>query len=238
MSMTKQTLSRALGMALCLLLPGNLAAQTVTIPGPEGPLQAERLSPAQAAQGARCVWLAGHSEGGLVALLAAPDAPTQLCGVILLTTPGRPAAQLLIEQLAANPANARLLPELRAILSDLEAGRTRDVQSIAAPLRPLFSAALQPYLIDLLGHDPAQLAARYSGPVLIVNATADIQLRAADADALAQAMPQAQTLTLEGGTHMLKADVPGQPMASYLDPTLPLHPDLVPGLLAFLAAQD
>ena len=38
--------------------------------------------------GAPCVWALGHSEGGLVALAAAQN-PDGLCGLILVSTPGR-----------------------------------------------------------------------------------------------------------------------------------------------------
>lgn len=64
---------------------------------------------------------------------------------------------------------------------------------------------------------------------------ADIQLRPLDADLLHTAMPQAERLDLSGGTHMLKADVAGQPLATYTDPGLPLHPDLLPAIAGFLA---
>ena len=57
------------------------------------------------------VWIAGHSEGGLVAMVAAQDAPDSLCGLILLATAGRPIGELMIEQFEANPANAPLMPE-------------------------------------------------------------------------------------------------------------------------------
>lgn len=39
---------------------------------------ASRLAP--------CIWIAGHSEGGLVALAAAQNAPKGLCGLILMAT--------------------------------------------------------------------------------------------------------------------------------------------------------
>ena len=39
--------------------------------------------------GATCVWLLGHSEGGLVALAAAQKA-TDICGLVLVATAGRP----------------------------------------------------------------------------------------------------------------------------------------------------
>jgi uncharacterized protein len=41
---------------------------------------------------ASCVWVLGHSEGGLVALKAAQDT-TDICGLILVSTAGRPVAK-------------------------------------------------------------------------------------------------------------------------------------------------
>jgi DNA-binding transcriptional LysR family regulator len=55
------------------------------------------------------------------------------------------AANAQIEQLQANPANAPLMPEIKRIAADLEAGRRRNPASIPPVMRPLFSARLQPY---------------------------------------------------------------------------------------------
>lgn len=183
---------------------------------------------------APCVWIAGHSEGGLVALVAAENAPQALCGLILMATSGRPTGQLLIEQLQANPANAPLMPEIKAIVADLEAGKTRDPETITQILRPLFSGGLQRYMIDLFSYDPAEVARRWQGRALIIQGSADVQVRPHDADILEGALPRAGRADLPGGTHMLKADKEGQPFATYADPTLPLHPDLVPAVTGFL----
>ena len=45
--------------------------------------------------GARCVWLLGHSEGGVVALAAAARSTTDICGLVLVATPGRPLGDVL-----------------------------------------------------------------------------------------------------------------------------------------------
>jgi hypothetical protein len=185
---------------------------------------------------APCVWLMGHSEGGLVALLAAADPPPGLCGLILLATPGRPVGQLMIEQMQANPAAFLLMDDLRRIVADLEQGRSRDPASLPALLRPLFPAAVQPYLIDVFSYDPATLAAGWTGPALIVQGGADVQVTPADAAILAAAMPQATRIDLPEATHMLKPDIPGHPMATYGNPSLPLDPGLIPAITAFLAA--
>ena len=48
--------------------------------------------------GAPCVWLIGHSEGGLVALVAAQK-PANICGLVLIAAPGRPMGEILRTQL-------------------------------------------------------------------------------------------------------------------------------------------
>jgi pimeloyl-ACP methyl ester carboxylesterase len=183
---------------------------------------------------APCVWIVGHSEGGLVALVAAEDAPESLCGLILLATPGRPVGQLLIEQLEGNPQNARIMAETRAIVADLTSGQRRDPASVSAILRPLFPVGLQGFLIDLFSHDPVVLASAWHGHALIVQGDADLQVRPLDADLLEGAMPQARRIDLSQGTHMMKAVVEGQPLATYQDPTLPLHHELISSIVRFL----
>jgi hypothetical protein len=183
---------------------------------------------------APCVWIAGHSEGGLVALVAAQDAPDCLCGVILLAVPGRPLGQVLIAQVGADPQNAPIMAELRGIVRDLGAGLRRESGSMSPPLRPLFPPVVQGFLVDLMSRDPAVLAAGWRGHALIVQGDADIQVGPQDADLLARAMPQARRIDLAQGTHMLKHAVEGQPLATYQDPGLPLHEDLLRGILLFL----
>ena len=187
---------------------------------------------------APCVWIAGHSEGGLVAMVAATEAPEPLCGLILLATGGRPIGQIMIEQLGKNPANAPLMPEIKAVVADLEAGRSRDPDTLTPVLRPLFSAGLQRYMIDLFSYNPVEVAGQWSGPTLILQGTADIQIQTLDADLLEAAMPQAVRMDLPGATHMLKPDVPDQPLATYTDPTLPLHAEVVPAIVDFLSYRQ
>lgn len=192
----------------------------------------------EAADLAPCVWLAGHSEGGLVALAAAQDPPEALCGLILMAAPGRPLGRIMLEQVEANPANAPILEEMRGLIEGLEAGQTRDPATVSAPLQALFTEGQQRYMIDLFAQDPAALARGWDGPVLIVQGDADLQITPRDAEVLAEAMPQARRLPLPGGTHLLKEDVAGQPFATYTDPSLPLHPALVPGIADFLAEVE
>src|SRR6202161_2500240 len=51
---------------------------------------------------ASCVWLLGHSEGGLVALAAAQKVP-DICGLVLISAAGRPLGLGLRMQIRAKP---------------------------------------------------------------------------------------------------------------------------------------
>jgi pimeloyl-ACP methyl ester carboxylesterase len=186
--------------------------------------------------GAKCVWLLGHSEGGLVAL-AASQQSQGICGLILVASPGRKLGAVIREQLEANPANAPLLPPAMSALQSLEAAKTVDTTGMPAPLLALFSPQVQPFLIDLLSQDPAAMAARTKLPIMIIRGRKDIQVSAADADALHSARPDARMLTPATMNHVLK-DVAGEDRASnlatYSDPSLPIDASLVDGIADFV----
>ncbi|WP_190238128.1 hypothetical protein [Cereibacter johrii] len=70
--------------------------------------------------------------------------------------------------------------------------------------------------------------------MLIVQGDKDMQVRLLDADLLGDAMQQSERMNLAQRTHMLKADVAGNPFATYANPALPVHEDLVPGIAGFI----
>ena len=191
---------------------------------------------ARTATGAECVWLLGHSEGGIVALAAAQEI-SHLCGIILVAVPGRPLATVLREQLRANPANAPLLDKAEAAIATLETGERVDVTPLHPALQSLFAPAVQGFLIDLMAQDPAALAKQTDLPMLIVHGGTDLQVTATDAQMLRVAAPQAKYLQIPAMNHVLK-DIPdGAPAAnraSYGDPSLPVSRALVAGVADFV----
>ncbi|MFA6607020.1 MAG: alpha/beta hydrolase, partial [Sphingomonas sp.] len=183
-----------------------------------------------------CVWLLGHSEGGLVALQAA-QTPVGICGLILVSSVGRPMGAVLREQLRANPANAALLPAADAVIASLEAGKRIDATQLPAPLQSLFPDRLQGYWIDLLSHDPARLAAAVQLPMLILQGTRDIQVSVGDAEALHRAQPKAMLTLLPGVNHVLRpvaSEDRAANLATYRDATLPISPGVAEAVAAFV----
>jgi uncharacterized protein len=179
------------------------------------------------------LWLIGHSEGGLVALRAA--GLSGVAGVVLLACPGRRVDDVLTAQLAAGPHNADLIPLARDSLDRLAQGRPVDTSPLPSLLRGLFAPAVQGFWTSLLAHDPAELVAAVTCPLLIIGGGQDLQVPADDAVRLASRAGQADLHILPLMNHVL-ADVPHDDiaanLAAYADPALPLSPTLAPLIAA------
>jgi hypothetical protein len=186
--------------------------------------------------GSKCAWLLGHSEGALVALAAAQD-PQGLCGVILVSGAGRKLSDVIREQLRANPANAPVLDSAMGALDALDRGQHVDVTNMNPALLPLFRPQVQDYLIDMFRRDPAKLAASAKVPLLIIQGERDLQISPTDAQALANAQPNAKLVLIAQMNHVLK-DVPSDDraanLATYADSSLPVDTKLVDAVGSFV----
>jgi uncharacterized protein len=183
-----------------------------------------------------CVWLLGHSEGGLVAL-AAGQQNKSVCGVILAAAPGRKLSDSLRAQINGNPANAPIKEDAMKVIATLETGKTVDVSTLHPALQGLFNPDVQPFLIDLFSKDPAILANSLSQPLLIVQGARDIQVTLEDANLLLRAQPKAKLITFPTMTHVLKDadnESPQANMATYTNASRPLNSDMVNAVSAFV----
>jgi pimeloyl-ACP methyl ester carboxylesterase len=189
----------------------------------------------RARTGAPCIWVLGHSEGALVAEAAA-QRPEGICGIVLVAGMGRRFADVLRDQLKANPANAPLLGEALPAIDKLEAGRHVDVTHMNPVLLALFRASVQDYVIDMMAQDPVKLLAAYKGPALVLQGATDLQVSVADAEMLAKARPGVTLVLLDGVNHVLKAAPLDRAanMAAYTDPSLPLAPGVAAAIVAFV----
>ncbi|MBA6065620.1 alpha/beta hydrolase [Pseudomonas mosselii] len=175
--------------------------------------------------------LVGHSEGALIASLAAEQAGAS--AVITLAGSGRPVADVLREQLALRLPPAQLAGGV-ALIDRLQAGQTS--LDVPAPLRQVFRPSVQPYLITLLHQDPAAAFARLKVPALIVQGRNDIQVEVADAERLKAAKPDAQLALIDGMNHMLRISPRemDQQRDSYRNPELPLARELGERIVLFI----
>ena len=171
------------------------------------------------------VALCGHSEGSLLASIAAKQ--TKAVGVVSLAGAGRRLDTVLLEQLSRAKLPPELAEKAKLYIAELMAGR-----HIAQPdpaLGALFRPSVQPFLISTFAHDPAVEMASCKCPVFIAGGGSDAQILRADFDALMKARPDATSLWLPAMTHaLLDTDPAATPLAQ------PLAAGLVEAVTGFL----
>lgn len=175
----------------------------------------------------------GHSEGALVASLAAERAGAT--ALISLAGTGRPVDQVIREQL-----QDRLPPPLLArseeLIEEMKAGKTDP--NVPDPLQVVFRPSVQPYLISLFRQNPAEAFGKLKMPTLILQGRNDMQVGVGDAELLHKAKPDSQLAIIDGMNHVLRIvpmDMKRQ-LASYKDPQLPLASELSDRILTFIGS--
>jgi pimeloyl-ACP methyl ester carboxylesterase len=176
--------------------------------------------------GVTCVVLAGHSEGALIAILAAQKTP--VCGLVSLEGPGRTFADVLRAQLRPRLAEP-LRSQALAAIDSLAAGKP--VADPPPQLAALFRPSVQPYLISELSLDPTVEIKAVRAPVLLVQGEKDQQVGLEDFLSLKTARPDATAVLIPGMIHVLKLDPPaGQTGLT----NLPLAPGLPEAVIRFV----
>ena len=182
------------------------------------------------------VVLAGHSEGGLIALVAAKRTD-KVVAVVTLAGVGESIDATLRRQLGTQPEPYR--SECMRIIDELKAGRT--VSDPMPELAALFRPSVQPFLISQMRYEPSTEARTLTQPLLVVQGTTDIQINLNDAIKLSTVNPRTRLAIVSEMNHVLKPcaslDQQAQ-MMTYINDTLPLAPTLVATIADFLSKLD
>jgi alpha-beta hydrolase superfamily lysophospholipase len=132
------------------------------------------------------VYVAGHSEGALIALILGSEDPT-LGGVISLAGPSRSLDKVIVEQLNAMAADesipaserekaARMIPKMSEIIAKARAGERGVIDGISLP-----------WLREHMSVNPLDYAARQRSPLLIVQGLDDLMVLSKNANDLKEA---------------------------------------------------
>ena len=180
------------------------------------------------------VILIGHSEGALIASLAAGASPVD--ALVSIAGPAYPIGQVLDMQLAMRLPPA-LLAESRHILAKLIRGTLQP--EVPEALQVVYRPSVQPYLISLLRQDPAENFAALRIPALIVQGSHDAQVSPDNAELLKQAKPDAELAMIAGMNHVMRITPAAwqEQLASYDDPQLPLARALGERIVAFIRSS-
>ena len=177
------------------------------------------------------VVLVGHSEGGLVAILAAQR--VQIDRLVLLATAARRQGDLVKAQIEVKVPPDMFAPIAKAI-DAIMAGQIVDPPPKGLAIPP----ALQPSVASAFTEDPIDPLKKLVMPMLIVAGGRDSQLARLDFLALTTAAPAAKSLWLPEMNHVLvdvTDDADGR--AAYNQPERPLDAELIEALAAFILAS-
>ena len=152
------------------------------------------------------VSLVGHSEGALIAALAAEDAHAH--AVVSIAGAGSRASALMRKHIEGQLPEDIAQPAL-ATLASLESQQA--VQDVPDALVLLFRPTVQPYLMSWFRYDPSAVLAELTLPVLLVHGAADSQVGVEQARLLQAARPDARLKVVEGMDHLMSlqgSDIP------------------------------
>jgi pimeloyl-ACP methyl ester carboxylesterase len=178
------------------------------------------------------VILAGHSEGGLVAILTARRVPVDR--LVLLVTAARRQGDLVKAQLEKKLSPDRLQPIVKAI-DAMMAGQIVDPPPQGLAIAP----SMQPGIASAFVEDPIDPLKLIDRPTLIIGGGRDLQVARLDFIALSAASPLAKTAWLPDMNHVL-VDVTDEDdnMAAYNQPERPLDTALVDSVANFILTND
>jgi len=175
------------------------------------------------------VILIGHSEGAELVLQAANrGAPAS--GVVMLSGTGRPIMTVIREQLSKQVPPEELVKWDSASARYL---RGEEPGEVLPGLRSLLLPVNRRFMQTWVKYDPAAEIARAKVPVLIVQGARDIQVSEADASALKAAQPAAKLVVIPAANHVFRGAASDDRLAQmrlYIDPTIPIVPELTPAI--------
>jgi alpha-beta hydrolase superfamily lysophospholipase len=162
--------------------------------------------------------IAGHSEGGAIAMLAAAR-EKKIKSVILIAAPGATGAELILEQQRHQLDLMKVSDAERAEKIALQKKIQEAVLSgkgMEGLPEQIQKQADTPWFRSLLAFDPAQAMPRVSQPVLIIQGDLDVQVPPHHADRLGELArsrkknPGAEVLHIPGINHLLVPATTGE----------------------------
>jgi len=185
-------------------------------------------------------YVAGHSEGSLLGILAAENVANRAShvdGFISLCGLGRPAYAVIHDQLRPQ-FSATELAKADEIMARLTKGETVAEIPASAAFAALFHSSIQPYLASWFKYDPALEIAKLTCPTAIVGGTQDVQVPVSEARLLFAGAATPKLTLVEGMSHTLKhvdAATGITQKRAYTDPSLPIEPAVVEAVTALIA---
>ena len=176
------------------------------------------------------IFIAGHSEGSLVGMIAAQK--EKVNGYISIAGAGERIDNIITWQYAQQ------LPKAAAVVDSLftRMKNKQKIDTVPPYLLSIFRPSVQPYIFSWMLHDPCVDIKKLNIPILIVQGTTDIQVETNQAEMLKACKPAVTLKIITGMNHILK-EAPldrNKNIATYTNESLPIMPGLVDLITAFV----
>lgn len=178
------------------------------------------------------VYLMGHSLGGLMSIQAAQK--IQIDGLITLASVADSGYKTIKRQLSAQPP--MVSEAANPLLDKLANDESIKDEEVPVFLNALFHSSLRPYLRSFMLIEPRQELTKINTPTLAIIGDTDIQISVEETKAMTINLPHVQLEIIKGMNHVLKVAPSDRAsnMATYAQPELPLHEELMPAILNFI----
>ncbi len=180
------------------------------------------------------VFIAGHSEGSLVGMLAAQK--IKVHGFISIAGPAKGIAEIITEQYASQ------LPKAAPVVDSLfkRLYNNLSIDTVPPYLLSIFRPSVQPYIKSWMKYIPCEEIKKLHTPVMIIQGGHDLQVNPNEASLLKSCKPAATFLLLDSMNHILK-NAPltrVENMATYSMQALPLSGSLSDAIAAFIEKNN
>ena len=176
------------------------------------------------------IFIAGHSEGSLVGMIAAQK--EKVDGYISISGAGESIDKIITWQFAQK--SPKIADVVDSLLSRMR--NKQKIDTVPPYLLSILRPSVQPYILSWMLHDPCADIKKLTVPILILQGTTDIQVEVKQAEMLKACKPSATLKIVTGMNHILK-EAPidrTKNIATYSDGTLPIMPGLVDLITAFV----
>ena len=176
------------------------------------------------------IYIAGHSEGSLLAMLVAQK--VKLAGYISIAGPARGINTIIAEQYG------KQLPKAAKVVDSLfeRMKNNQPLDTVPKYLASLFRPSIRPYMVSWMKYSPCEEIKKLKIPMLIIQGATDIQVEENEARLLTQCNPAANMKIIDSMNHVLK-NAPldrTKNIATYTNPDLPLSDKLMSSIIGFI----
>lgn len=174
------------------------------------------------------IYIAGHSQGSLVGMIAAKNTAD---GFISIAGAGQSIDNIILEQL--KKSMPMFLEDSKRVFKVLETGKT--TKDFPPSLFSIFNIELQPFISNWMSYKPENEIKLLKMPILIINGTNDLQVTEAEAKLLKAAAPEAELKIIDKMNHVL-VPIEGDRLEnskSYNEAVRPLSTELFTSILEF-----